>query len=37
MVEEEAVGVPVQTAGCLGLGGSVFQCRVSKPLNLYRN
>ncbi|XP_003974866.1 bone morphogenetic protein receptor type-1B [Takifugu rubripes] len=27
MVEEEAAGVPVQTAGCLGLGGSVFQCR----------
>lgn len=30
MVEEEAAGVPVQTAGCLGLGGSVFQCRVRK-------
>ena len=28
MVEEEG-GVPVQTAGCLGLVGSEFQCRVS--------
>lgn len=29
MVEEEG-GVPVQTAGCLGLVGSEFQCRVSR-------
>lgn len=29
MVEEEG-GVPVLTAGCLGLVGSEFQCRVSK-------
>lgn len=29
MVEEEG-GVLVQTAGCLGLVGSVFQCRVSR-------
>lgn len=28
MVEEEG-GIPVQTAGCLGLVGSEFQCRVS--------
>lgn len=31
MVEEEG-GVPVQTAGCLGLRGSEFQCRVSRWL-----
>lgn len=30
MVEEEG-GVLVQTAGCLGLVGSVFQCRVRVP------
>ena len=29
MVEEDA-GVLVQTAGCLGLVGSEFQCRVSR-------
>lgn len=28
MVEEEG-GQPVLTAGCLGLAGSEFQCRVS--------
>lgn len=31
MVEEEG-GVLVQTAGCLGLVGSEFQCRVSLRL-----
>lgn len=29
MVEEEEGGVAVLTAGCLGLAGSEFQCRVS--------
>lgn len=29
MVEEEEGGHPVLTAGCLGLAGSEFQCRVS--------
>lgn len=28
--EEEEVGVAVLTAGCLGLAGSEFQCRVSE-------
>lgn len=30
MVEEEEGGVAVLTAGCLGLAGSEFQCRVSQ-------
>lgn len=29
MVEEEEGGIAVLTAGCLGLAGSEFQCRVS--------
>lgn len=29
MVEEEEGGLAVLTAGCLGLAGSEFQCRVS--------
>lgn len=29
MVEEEEGGQAVLTAGCLGLAGSEFQCRVS--------
>lgn len=30
MVEEEEGGLVVLTAGCLGLAGSEFQCRVSQ-------
>lgn len=30
MVEEEEGGLAVLTAGCLGLAGSEFQCRVSQ-------
>lgn len=30
--EEEEGGVVVQSAGCLGLDGSLFQCRVSITL-----
>lgn len=30
MVEEEEAGLAVLTAGCLGLAGSEFQCRVSQ-------
>ncbi|XP_060928260.1 bone morphogenetic protein receptor type-1B [Limanda limanda] len=37
MVEEEEGGVPVQTAGCLGIVGSDFQCRDTWNLRQRRS